>query len=600
MKDLNKTRFEEEWSKAFEEAELPPGGDVWTRLDAHLANQETRKYKNRLLWFQRIAAGVLLLLLGGGAWLWMGQQPAGPQLVQGPGQASAAGAETARTEGGNATRSAGTTTPPGPAAGDLAQRVEKGAGTTDSPERAQRVTPPGTSPEGLAKTGPATDGRPADDATENTGDLSAGAVGLSTGPALAGERSGMPAAGTGRAKPARRSTTGNPDGYLAHGGRNGKPGVNDPRATTPYKTTPRTPAETVTGDAPVSEESVAKTAPVPGAADERMAIAGMTPKTLRAQEPVIRPRSILPHLSAAYWAQVVTKDEKTASKEDAKWNRWQAGLAFAPGTYQPNFRVNETSQAYVNTMNQISAANFGRSQVDAGTLSAANRELETAAARGLSYQTGLRLEYALSRRLSVQSGVDYLYNSSSVDTYSYLRNASNSRNEPAFASILNYENQARAESLTMADTPASVEYYDSQFSSAPPPLALSQVASVIPVQNVYKYVGIPVRVNYKLLDRKLGATLGAGVSGDIFLSNRFGNEDRGINDVHITSTKGTAYRRLGISAWLGLKMQYRFARKYSVFLEPSYRTALTSFTNTPALQSRPSLFGVGTGLQMLF
>jgi hypothetical protein len=120
------------------------------------------------------------------------------------------------------------------------------------------------------------------------------------------------------------------------------------------------------------------------------------------------------------------------------------------------------------------------------------------------------------------------------------------------------------------------------------------------VQNVYKYVGIPVRVNYKLLDRKLGATLGAGVSGDVFLSNRFGNEDRGISEVHITSTKGTAYRKLGISAWLGLKMQYRFTRKYSAFLEPSYRAAITSFTNTQTLQSRPSLFGVGTGLQMLF
>jgi hypothetical protein len=47
-------------------------------------------------------------------------------------------------------------------------------------------------------------------------------------------------------------------------------------------------------------------------------------------------------------------------------------------------------------------------------------------------------------------------------------------------------------------------------------------------------------------------------------------------------------------------MHYRFARKYSVFVEPSYRAAVTSYTNTPALQSRPALFGVGTGLQMLF
>jgi hypothetical protein len=295
----------------------------------------------------------------------------------------------------------------------------------------------------------------------------------------------------------------------------------------------------------------------------------------------------------------VTEDEKVAEKADAKRDRWQVGLAFTPGAYQPNFRVNEGSSSY-NSMNQFVALN---ARTNADPLSDANRDLETATAHRLSYQTGLRLEYALSERLSIQSGVDYQYNSSSVNTYSFVRNSASGRKEPAFASIINYENQARAESLTAADAPPSVDY-NSSFNDANTGTVntntLSQMQSVIPIQNVYEYVAIPVRVNYKLLDRKLGATLGAGVSGDVFLSNRFGNEAKGIDEVHITSTRGTAYRKLGISAWLGLKMQYRFARKYSVFMEPSYRTAVTSFTNTPALQSRPSLFGVGTGLQMLF
>jgi hypothetical protein len=368
--------------------------------------------------------------------------------------------------------------------------------------------------------------------------------------------------------------------------------VNGARGDNDYRAATRTLDEAVT-----AQELIAKEVPATRVTDSRLAIAGITPRTLLAQEPMIRPRSILPHLSEAYWAKVTGEDGKAAPNADAKWDRWQVGLAFAPGAYQPNFRINEGSSAFRNTVSNISAANFGSARMDARTLSAANRDLETARAQGFSYQTGLRLEYALSRRLSVQSGVDYLYNSSSVHTDSYVRNLVSGRNEPAFASILNYENLARAESLTMADALPSVEYGSAFLDQSS---KVMKDSPVLPVQNVYEYVGIPVRVNYKLLNKKLGATLGAGVSGDVFLSNRIGNGDEYSDEVHITSTKGTAYRKWGISAWLGLKMQYRIARKYSVFLEPSYRTAVTSFTNTPALQSRPSLIGVGTGLQMVF
>lgn len=592
MKDLNKSGFEEEWRRAFEEAELPPANDVWSRLDAHLANQESRKYKNRLVWFQRIAAGVLLVLLGGGAWLWMVRQAPDTQLAGGPAQTTTTGTgpAMARTEGGPLTGPAGDISPSGQAAGDALENGMAGATARTQPE-----SRPDTSPDGLARVRPATPGRQAGttgEGTKITGEGTEGTVGLSTGPAMAKDRSGTSA--TGRVERSVRKATANPDGHLAHGGRNGKSAANDAGETAAYGATPRILAKAVP-----AEEPIAGALPVTGAADGRLAVAKISPRTLLAREPVIRPRSILPHLNEAYWAKVVTEDEQVAQKTDVKRDRWQVGVAFAPGAYQPNFRVNQHSPTFMNAVNNYSAANFGNARVDASTLSAANRDLESATAQGLSYQTGARLEYALSRRFSVQSGVDYLYNSSSVSTNSYVQNALNGRNEPAFASIVNYGNQSRAESLTAADASPSVEY-GSLFNDVTSGRSLNQAAAVIPVQNVYEYVGIPVRVNYQLLTRKLGATLGAGVSGDIFLSNRFGNEEAGINEVHITSTKGTAYRKLGFSAWLGLKMQYRFARKYSVFVEPSYRTALTSYTNTPALQSRPALFGVGTGLQMLF
>jgi hypothetical protein len=568
MKDLNKQRFEEEWRRAFEEAELQPGNDVWARLDAHLANQETKKYKNRLIWFQRIAAGLLLLLLAGGTWLWLNGNAPSPQLANVPTETGTSQQETARSSDAtpSATADDGVISPNGTIA--RAERNEAPA-----TREAQHGNLSGEHSRDLAQSKSA--------ATEETSNSTVGTgrpAYVTPSPAL----SPIPKNGTSDSRHIARG--------IPHKQRSSS--LEERSAQLPSDHTGEAIAVLEPSDAAANET-------LSGAPDEsRMAFALLTPKYLSAKEPVIRPRSILPHLSEAYWAKVITTNEQE-EKEEAKKekrDRWQAGLAFAPGTYQPNFRVNESSSAFVNTVGNI-APSFASARTDASTLSAANRDLETASAAGLSYQTGVRMEYVITRRFSVQSGVDYLYNSSSVNTYSYVQNFLNGRNEPVFASILNYGNQTRSESMAsdfIASPSPSNLYSDLNTKN------LSQTTYAISVRNVYEYLAIPVKVNYLLLDKKLGASLGAGVSGDLFLNNRFGNEDQFIDEVNITSTKGTAYRKLGFSAWLGIKMQYRFAGKYSVFLEPSYRAAITSFTNTDALQSRPSLFSVGTGLQMRF
>lgn len=572
MKDLSKQKFEEEWRRAFEESELPPANDVWARLDAHLANQETRKYKNRLVWFQRIAAGVLLLLLAGGTWLWLNTGTPSPGLANAQGEAVSSGQEMARNNGVSPAAAENA-----PGTNVAAARAEKEQ--TFSGREAQRSVESAPVATDLAQARTSVTPTPVD---------GAGETGLTTNatPSVALSRS--------------------PKSSKAGADRIADAAPRPKKNASPVQQPLRQPGADLAREAlgtitvlPPSEAVVKEAGPADPAAG-RMALNELSSRTLHAQEPVIRPRSILPHLSEAYWAKVLATEEQEAKEEQAekaKRDRWQVGLAFAPGTYQPNFRVNEGSPAFANAVGNI-APSFNSARTDLSALSAANRDLESASAAGLSYQTGLRMEYAITRRFSVQSGVDYLYNSSSVNTYSYVQNFFNGRNEPVFASILNYGNQTRAE-LMAADAFAP---------SAPPGSVyadvsnknLSQSSSAISVRNVYEYVGIPVRVNYQLLDKDFGITLGAGVSGDIFLNNRFGNETEGIDEVNIASTEGTAYRKLGISAWLGLKMQYRFAGKYSVFLEPSYRAAVTSFTNTEALQSHPSLFGVGTGLQMRF
>ena len=64
MKNTNKrSDFEKEWHDAFEGAEMQPSEDLWTKLDAHLANDKADNYKKRILYYKLIAAASVLLAI---------------------------------------------------------------------------------------------------------------------------------------------------------------------------------------------------------------------------------------------------------------------------------------------------------------------------------------------------------------------------------------------------------------------------------------------------------------------------------------------------------------------------------------------------------
>jgi hypothetical protein len=567
MKDLNKQKFEEEWRKAFEEAEMAPAGDLWAHLDAHLANQETHKYRSRLIWFQRVAAGILLLLVGGGTWFWAGHQGSRGEKVTGQEQIIASTPSSASVAPGTSqTADAADALARNQSAGDAEGAVTTGNGLRNP--ASDGGTGNQTSSDAYAKSSVRVrPGKTETPAEESGADDISGR--LAASPELTGAKSGRSGNGV-RMAPFRPETASN------------EPLTQDSNGTDPAF------SQNTVATEPADAQG--EQLPVINGASERLAFGELLPRTLAAKEPDIRPRSIMPYLNDAYWAKIVEEEKKGKSRPD----RWQVGVAFAPGSFQPNFQQGgSTSPAFANAA-LASRGNFNDTSAD--TYYTGNRELENSRASGVSYQTGVRLEYALSRRFSVQSGVDYLYNSSSINTTSYVQNFLSGRNEPAFASIVNFGNQNRAESMAFADSPATLSYTPDAVSTK----QVAQTQTNISVQNVYEYVGIPVKVNYMILNKKLGASVGAGISGDIFLNNRFGNEGAGISEVNLSSAKGTVYRTVAFSAWLGMKMQYRIAGKYSVFFEPSYRTAVTSFTNMDVLQSRPSLFGIGTGLQMRF
>nr|MCU0354713.1 hypothetical protein [Cytophagales bacterium] len=119
MNASEKNSFEEQWRKAFEDAEDTPGPAVWANIEAHLADAEAARYKRKLVALRwRMAAAVALLVLATGTWAWWSgkektnagvavtspAQPSGPTLERQPqaGENPARIAQSENATGGNA------------------------------------------------------------------------------------------------------------------------------------------------------------------------------------------------------------------------------------------------------------------------------------------------------------------------------------------------------------------------------------------------------------------------------------------------------------------------------------------------------------------
>ncbi len=68
MKELNRDIFENEWELAFNNAELVPSENLWTRVELTLANAEGGSFKRRLFIFKILAAASVSFAMIVGGW----------------------------------------------------------------------------------------------------------------------------------------------------------------------------------------------------------------------------------------------------------------------------------------------------------------------------------------------------------------------------------------------------------------------------------------------------------------------------------------------------------------------------------------------------
>src|ERR1044071_3666975 len=68
MENTERQKLEEEWKSAFDGAETTPPDSVWNSIELDLAGQESATMKEKVVFYQRLAAAMLVFALSAGVY----------------------------------------------------------------------------------------------------------------------------------------------------------------------------------------------------------------------------------------------------------------------------------------------------------------------------------------------------------------------------------------------------------------------------------------------------------------------------------------------------------------------------------------------------
>ncbi len=291
----------------------------------------------------------------------------------------------------------------------------------------------------------------------------------------------------------------------------------------------------------------------------------------------------------------LTGDEPDKKEEKKEIQKWNIDLAYAPGNFQPNIQSNKAS-SYANSVqsnqagrnvNSLSGNYFTPISKTAfqNASGAVDNDLSNSKP-AFSYQVNFGAGYSLNSKFSINMGLQYLYQNSQITTSQYFTdNLTNSKTTYITDVVSTSNKTSQLETLDKVSINASSNRINSN--------------SDIIVNNTYRYLSVPIMIRYKLVNKKIGISAGAGISADIFINNQIGNHKEGVSEQTFNSSN-SIYKSLGYSGLLNLRMDYKLSKRYSFFLEPGFRTALSSFTKASSVNSYPISLNVGTGLRFQF
>jgi hypothetical protein len=218
-----------------------------------------------------------------------------------------------------------------------------------------------------------------------------------------------------------------------------------------------------------------------------------------------------------------------------------------------------------------------------------------------SYSGGVMFAYNLSRRFSVQTGINYSSIGQRIDgvtSYSGFGKYLDSKGESQFGVVTSSgtissrnndiyltDNNSGARVMTMYKT----EVFD------PVKNGLSYINSSL-TQN-FNYLEVPVMLKYKLIDRNIGLKVIGGVSYNILVNNSAYTTSGG-SKYFIGKTEGLS--PVTLSSSLGMGMEYNFSGKLSLNLEPTFRYYITPLGGLAGSTIHPYSLGILSGISYKF
>lgn len=216
-----------------------------------------------------------------------------------------------------------------------------------------------------------------------------------------------------------------------------------------------------------------------------------------------------------------------------------------------------------------------------------------------SYTTGLTVGYKISDRLTIHSGIGLASMGQTItgvdvfaglsDFYavksSYLYSV-----ETASGRIL-----AGNTDLYISDSQDRVGTRIQSNMADPSKYNLKQVG--FDIQQVFRYLELPLLLRYKVIDKKVGLNLSGGVAYGFLIDNS-AYTGEGSDMVRVGHTEGMNGHNL--SSQLGLGMEYNISSNISFNLEPVFKYYVTPLSNISGPLYKPYALGLWSGFFFKF
>lgn len=280
-------------------------------------------------------------------------------------------------------------------------------------------------------------------------------------------------------------------------------------------------------------------------------------------------RSYLKQISNYNWHQdgALAANQETKPKPEEAW----AGVQMAAGTFDPHISLNQSGAvASADIQNSVvyQPGTSARPAANRNLLQQVNIDQKQKPAR--SYSFGVGYGFALSKRWSVRSGLRYTTYQSNGSSNAILRNQNDTKVYPL-----------------LRGTATTQQLNDK----------VVNVTSDYKVYNQFKMLTIPVVMGFKLIDKKISFSLIGGLSTDIFLNNTIEGSSEVIQNVSLSAKDNQVYRSWYFSSVAGVEVAWHFLPHCSLNLQPTYNSALQSFTRQESgFSGLPSALNMGVSL----